>query len=87
MFGLVSGTQVEQRHDRFSILCPQVERIEVEAQTCEQRQTEDSRGQRRSDDPVAPLLQKAIQKRQRDKADRFLLGGWFEHREQGRKQS
>src|SRR5262249_56166655 len=78
--------QVEQRHDRFSILCAQVERIEVEAQTCEQRQTKNGDGQRRSDDPFAPFLQKTIQTRQRGKANRFLLWGRFEHGEQRRKQ-
>ena len=88
MFGLVSGNvhQVEHCRNQFSILRPQIERIEVEAQTREQRQTKNRGGQRRPDYPVAPLLQKAVQRSQRGITDRIGLTGWLEHREQGRKQ-
>ena len=39
-----------------------------------------------ADYPVSPLLQKAVQRSQRGITDRIALTGWFEHREQGRKQ-
>ena len=88
VFGLVSGSrhQIEQRRDRFDLLRAQVERVEVEAQAPEQRQAENDGGQGQTDDPVAPPVEKAVERRERRPADRRRLAVRLERRKQRRQQ-
>ena len=90
VFGLVSGSfiRVEQCRNRFGVLRPQIERIEVEAQSCKQRQAKNCgtpASRRRSSCAAVP----GNGPRARARHDRSAAGspGRLEHGEQGGEQS
>ena len=84
--GVGIAHQIEEGRDQFDITRAQVERVEVEAQAREQRQAQNDGRQGHADDPVAPPVEKAVERRERGPADRRRLAARLEHGEQRRKQ-
>ena len=79
--------QIEKGRDQFGILGSQIERVEVEAQAGEQRQAKNDGRQGHADHPIAPPVEKAVERRERGPTDRRRLAGRREHAEQRRKQA